>query len=83
MAEKSISALESPPDPLGLLDDSAKAAEWLRTIEAVAGVTPIVRQIPDVVPWLFKLGHRLVQAIYPSLAPMLRLHRVRDHRQLE
>jgi hypothetical protein len=56
--------------------------EFMHTMNAVAVVTPFFKQFPDALPWLFMLKPWMVKLIYPSVLPMLMLHRVREHSDL-
>ncbi|QKX52975.1 uncharacterized protein TRUGW13939_00046 [Talaromyces rugulosus] len=60
---------------LGLSDSEDKAMEFMHTMNAVAVVTPFFKQFPDALPWLFMLKPWMVKLIYPSVLPMLMLHR--------
>ncbi|KAL1961577.1 hypothetical protein VTN77DRAFT_1429 [Rasamsonia byssochlamydoides] len=60
-----------------LSESPTKAVQWMDTMNAVAVVTPFFKQYPNVLPWLFKLSRSVVKMVWPTVLPMLNLHRVR------
>ena len=54
-----------------------KVAEWLKTMNGVAVVTPFFKQFPAALPWLMRLPRRVIELVYPTVLPMVDLHRVR------
>lgn len=65
----------------GLLLDDKAAAEWQRTIRAVAILTPLAKQFPWLIPFALKCPLWLMQTIAPDLARIVKTRRVRIHRR--
>lgn len=63
-------------ESLGLLQDDTKADEWKRTIQAVAVLTPLIKQFTWIIPLALKLPLRPLQMLVPDLARIVALRRV-------
>lgn len=60
----------------GLLIEDRKAAEWKRTIKAVAILTPLIKQFTWIIPMALKLPLASLQLVVPDLARIVSLHHV-------
>ena len=61
---------------LGLLEDTQRAIERKQTIRAVVELTPLVKQIPIVMPVILDLPQWLVKVFPPDLGRILALRKV-------
>ena len=63
-------------ETLGLLQEDGKAEDWKRTVNAVAVLTPLIKQFTWIIPLALKLPLRPLQTAVPDLARIVALHRV-------
>ncbi|KAL9042704.1 MAG: hypothetical protein Q9180_000406 [Flavoplaca navasiana] len=59
-----------------LLSNEQAAAEWLRTVKAIAGLTPLVKQYTWIIPLALKLPLAPLRAIVPDLARIVALRKI-------
>lgn len=59
-----------------LLGDNKAAADWKRTIKAVAILTPLVKQFTWIIPLALKLPLTLLRWVVPDLARIVALRKV-------
>ncbi len=63
--------------PSDLLSNEQAAAEWLRTVKSIAGLTPLVKQYTWIIPLALKSPLAPLRAIVPDLARIVALRLVR------
>ena len=63
-------------EPYGLLKDDEKAKNWKATIKMVVELTPLVKQIPVVMPLVLRVPAWLMRSMSPSLNRVLVMHMV-------
>lgn len=59
-----------------LIRSEQAASEWLRTIKAIAGLTPLVKQFTWIIPIALKLPLAPLRAVVPDLARIVALRMV-------
>jgi cytochrome P450 len=59
-----------------LLDDQQRTLDWKMTVRAVAGLTPVAKQFPWLIPIAFGLQLPLLRSIAPNLSKIVELQRV-------
>ena len=62
--------------PYGLLRDEQKAKDWKATIKMVVELTPVVKQIPLVMPLVLRVPGWVMRWASPDLNRVLVMHRV-------
>ena len=62
----------------GLLDDEQRRKDWQRTINKVVELTPIVKQYPFFMPFLFKVPPWMIRLISSDMDLVLLMHKVRE-----
>jgi len=62
----------------GLLEDEQRRKNWQRTINKVVELTPIVKQYPFFMPFLFKVPPWIIRLISSDLDLVLLMHKVRE-----
>lgn len=60
----------------GIIGTRREAQDWLKTVRAIAAVSPFFKQFPYVAQWLLPCPLWLVKLLYPVFAPSVVLHRV-------
>ncbi len=66
----------------GLLDDDQRRKDWERTIDKVIEMTPIVKQFPFFMPFLFKVPPWSVRLVSSDMDLVLLMHKVREEQFL-
>lgn len=66
----------NPQNTISLLENEERAAEWKRTIAALAMLTPIVKQATWLIPVALKVPVAIWMMTIPSLGRIVRLNRV-------
>ena len=61
---------------LDLLKDDRRTDDWKRTIGAVSGLTPLIKQFTWIIPLALRLPLCLIQRVVPNLARIVALRRV-------
>ena len=61
---------------MNLLEDPQRAKNWRRTIEAIASLTPMIKQFPWLIPIVRRLPHMFLRGVAPRLARLLSLQTV-------
>jgi hypothetical protein len=61
---------------LGLQDNTSSAEDWAETMEAVARLTPLIKQFPFLISLVKKVPLPLLSYVVPVLARLLQLHEV-------
>lgn len=62
--------------PYGLLYDDERAKDWKQTLKTVIELTPIVKQIPLVMPLVLRVPAWLMAIVSRDLNRVLTLHKV-------
>ncbi|KAL9092331.1 MAG: hypothetical protein Q9165_004505 [Trypethelium subeluteriae] len=62
-------------EQLHLLDDEDAARKWRKTIGALAFLTPLVKQLPWLIPFALRLPVAFWNVMAPSLAHIMAFHR--------
>ena len=62
--------------PYGLLKDEQKAKDWKATIKMVVELTPVVKQIPLVMPLVLRVPGWVMRWVSPDLNRVLVMHKV-------
>lgn len=65
--------------PYGLLQDEERARDWKATIKMVVELTPLVKQIPLVMPLVLRVPIWLMRWASPELNRVLIMHQVCKH----
>ncbi|MCJ1438985.1 hypothetical protein MMC27_008375 [Xylographa pallens] len=68
---------------LDLLGNLAEATEWKHTIGAIAGLTPLIKQFPWILPLARRLPLLFWQFVLPELGRALVLHKDTERRAAE
>ena len=63
----------------GMLADPQAAEEWQSTIKTTAALTPLVKQVPWIIPLSFKFPLWILQVVAPDMARIIKKRRV-SHR---
>lgn len=61
---------------MNLLEDPQRARDWRTTISAIAGLTPLIKQFPWLIPIAKRIPLQLLKELVPSLARLLSLQEV-------
>lgn len=62
--------------PFGLLRDDEKARDWKATVKTVVELTPLVKQIPLVMPLVLKVPEWVMRRVSADLNRVLVMHKV-------
>ena len=62
--------------PYGLLKNEQKAKDWEATIKTVVELTPVVKQIPLVMPLVLRVPGLVMGWVSPDLNRVLTMHKV-------
>ncbi|KAL8933993.1 MAG: hypothetical protein Q9216_006123 [Gyalolechia sp. 2 TL-2023] len=63
---------------MNLLEDSGRALDWKMTIDAIASLTPLIKQFPWIIPLVRKIPLLLLRAVSPKLTRILSLQAEMD-----
>jgi hypothetical protein len=61
---------------LGFSENQAATDAWKKTMRAVAGLTPIAKQFPWMIPLALNMPSKLLRSLAPDLDRVVELHRV-------